>query len=249
MWAASRAGCIGPATWCGSTKTGEIEFLGRIDRQVKIRGFRIELSEIESVMHEHPQIQQAVVEVVERQGMKEIAAFVVPCAHVNGSFDRGSVLEALRKRLPSYMVPGYLDLIDEIPTLPSGKADRSRLPEPSTPLVSTAQNAVLPRTELERDIAGVWQKLFKLSVISCVDDFFLDLGGHSLLAAEMVSLLRSEHGLEVAIRDVYQHPTVHKLATHIAAALRDAQHDGNNRDTASSSTSRRVGKRSKACRG
>jgi non-ribosomal peptide synthetase-like protein len=202
---------------------GEIEFLGRIDRQVKVRGFRIELSEIESVMHEHPQIQQAVVEVVDRQGMKEIAAFVVPYAHVNGSFDRVSVLEALRKRLPSYMVPGYLDLIDEVPTLPSGKADRARLPEPCTPLVSNSQNIVPPSSELERAIAGVWQTLFKLPSVSCADDFFLDLGGHSLLAAEMVSQLRSEHGLEVAIRDVYQHPTVQKLATHISAARRDGE--------------------------
>lgn len=202
---------------------GEIEFLGRIDRQVKVRGFRIELSEIESVMHEHPQIQQAVVEVIDRQGMKEIAAYVVPCAHVNGSFDRGSVLESLRKRLPSYMIPGYLDLIAEIPTLPSGKADRSRLPEPCHPLVSTSQNIVLPKTELERDITSVWERLFKLPAVSCTDDFFSDLGGHSLLAAEMVSQLRAEYGLEVAIRDVYQHPTVQKLATHIASGLRDEE--------------------------
>ena len=203
------------------TESGEIDFLGRIDRQVKIRGFRIELPEIESVLHEHPQIQQAVVDVFDRNGLKEIAAFVVPQARVNGSFDRNDVLQLLRSRLPSYMVPGYLDLIDSIPTLPSGKADRSRLPAPGTPFVSANKTAAPPKTDLERKIVAVWQELFKLPTVSCDDDFFLDLGGHSLLAAEMVSLLRSEHGLEVAIRDVYQHPTVHKLALHVASAMVD----------------------------
>jgi len=208
------------------TETGEIDFLGRIDRQVKIRGFRIELPEIESVLHEHPQIQQAVVEVFDRDGMKEIAAYVVPQAHVNGSFDRNDVLQLLRNRLPSYMVPGYLDLIDSIPILPSGKADRSRLPAPATPFVTTNKSTVEPRTELEGKIASVWQTTFRVAAVSCDDDFFVDLGGHSLLAAEMVSRLRSEHGFEIAIRDVYQHPTVHKLAHHVASALVDRPEDG-----------------------
>jgi non-ribosomal peptide synthetase-like protein len=203
------------------TADGEIDFLGRIDRQVKIRGFRIELPGIESVLHEDPQIQQAVVEVVERQGLKEIAAYVVPRPHVNGSFDRGTVLRLLRDRLPAYMVPGYLDLIDSIPVLPSGKIDRSSLPPPRTPLVSTSQTVIAPQTDLERKIVTVWQTLFQLVTISCESDFFLDLGGHSLLAAEMVSLLRGECGLEVAIRDVYEHPTVQKLANHVAAAMAD----------------------------
>ena len=208
------------------TEDGEIDFLGRIDRQVKIRGYRIELPEIESVLHEHPQVRQAVVEVFDRDGLKEIAAYVVPHAHVNGSFDRDDVLQSLRKRLPSYMVPGYLDLIDSIPTLPSGKADRARLPAPCTPFVSASKTAVAPTTELERQIVTVWQKQFKLAPISCEDDFFLDLGGHSLLAAEMVSLLRSEYGLEVALRDVYQHPSVQKLAAHVKATMLEQEYLG-----------------------
>jgi non-ribosomal peptide synthetase-like protein len=198
-------------------ENGELEFLGRLDRQVKIRGYRIELAEIEAVLHEHPQIQQAVVDVVERQDVKELVAYVVPRPRMTRSFDRDNVLQLLRKRLPSYMVPVYLEVIDSIPTLSSGKVDRGRLPAPSAPLISSRNATVGPRSALERKIITVWRGQFKLTPISCEDDFFLDLGGHSLLAAEMVSVLRSDYGLTVAIRDVYEYPTVSKLAAHIAS--------------------------------
>lgn len=197
-----------------TTEEGDLQFLRRIDRQVKIRGFRIELSEIESVLREHGQIRQAVVNVCERDGLKEIAAYVVsPCT--NGSFDRDDVLQWLRNRLPPYMVPAYLDVIDVLPTLASGKADRSRLPKPNLPLVSSKRSVVAPKNKTEQQICTVWEKLLKISPISCEDNFFLDLGGYSLLAAEMVSSLRSQHGLEVAIRDVYEHPTIQQLAKHV----------------------------------
>ena len=183
---------------------------------MKIRGFRIELSEIESVLRELPQVRQAVVNVFERGGLKELAAYVVASVP-HEEFDRDNVLQCLRDRLPPYMVPGYMDLIEVMPTLASGKADRSRLPEPRVPLVSSSRIVVKPETELECKILEVWQKLFKVTAISCDDDFFLDLGGYSLLAAQLVTLMRSEHNLEVSIRDVYGHSSVRRLAAHVAA--------------------------------
>jgi non-ribosomal peptide synthetase-like protein len=195
------------------TADGELLFVRRIDHQVKIRGFRIELSEIESVLREHPQVCQAVVKVFERDGLKELAAYVVAL----GAFDRDDVLQWLRNRLPPYMVPAYLDVLEQMPTLASGKADRARLPEPRAPLVSSALAVVAPANDVERKIADTWKKVFQVASVSCAADFFLDLGGYSLLAAQMVSLLRSEHGLEVAIRDVYRHSTVQQLAAHLAA--------------------------------
>jgi non-ribosomal peptide synthetase-like protein len=196
-----------------ATEDGELQFVRRIDQQVKIRGFRIELAEIESVLREHAQVGQAVVNVFERDGLKELAAYVVARGD---AFDRDDVLQWLRDRLPPYMVPGYLDVIEQVPTLASGKTDRSRLPEPRTPLVSSRRAVVAPSNDAEQKIADTWQKLFQVKSISCDADFFLDLGGYSLLAAQMVSRLRSEHGWEVAIRDVYRHATVQKLAAHLA---------------------------------
>jgi non-ribosomal peptide synthetase-like protein len=199
------------------TEDEELQFIRRIDRQVKIRGYRIELSEIESVLRELAQVHQAVVTVFDRKGLKELAAFVVPhCA--KDEFDRDTVLGILRDRLPAYMVPGYLDLIDEMPTLASGKADRTRLPEPATPLVLTTREVAPPETELETQILSVWENLFKISPISCDDDFFMDLGGYSLLAAQLVTSLRAQFDIDVAIRDLYQHSTIRQLAQHIDSA-------------------------------
>jgi amino acid adenylation domain-containing protein len=147
------------------TEDGDLDFMRRMDRQVKIRGYRIELSEIESVLRELSEVHQAVVNVFERDGLKELCAYVVlPSA--NGSFDRDKALQCLRDRVPPYMVPAYLDVIESIPTLASGKADRSRLPEPCMPLVSSNRTVVSPGNEMERKIAASWEKLFKVSPLS-----------------------------------------------------------------------------------
>lgn len=196
---------------------GEIKFFGRLDGQVKIRGYRVELAEIEAVLLECPRIRSATVSLFERDRLRELAAYII-MDDVGATLDRNAVLELLRSRLPDYMVPGYLDILSEFPTLASGKVDRKRLPAPGSPLVRTARNVVPPATALETTIAEVWRKLFGVAEISVEDDFFLDLGGYSLLAAQMVMMLRSEAGLTVAVRDAYRFPTVQKLAAHLAAA-------------------------------
>ncbi len=195
---------------------GDLLFLGRMDSQVKIRGYRIELAEIEAVLREHPQIRAAAVGVFEREGLKELAAYVV-ASQEDDSLDRNSVLDLLRSRLPAYMVPGFLDQLEELPTLASGKVDRGRLPDPIAPLVRTDRRVVPPRSSTERMIASVWERLFNVAPISIEDDFFLDLGGYSLLAAQLVTQLRNSLHKEVAIRDIYSYPTIAKLAQHLDA--------------------------------
>lgn len=195
-------------------ESGELEFLGRMDSQVKIRGFRVELVEIESVLRGHRQVRAAAVEVHKHDGLQELAAYVVPEGPPD-ALDRDALLGHLRRYLPAYMVPAYLDTIDRFPTLASGKVDRKRLPSPSSPLVALARGdraIEAAGSELEAKIVRIWAQIFKVPAISVEDDFFLDLGGYSLLAARMVSLARREHGLELATRDVYQHPTVRGLA-------------------------------------
>jgi non-ribosomal peptide synthetase-like protein len=200
-----------------ATSEGDLLYLGRLDSQVKIRGYRIELGEIEAVLLENPEIRTAVATVVQRGELPEIAAFVV-LRDPSGNLDRGAARDLLRSRLPAPMIPSFLDVVEEIPTLSSGKADRNRLPEPEAPLARVGDQMVAPQNELERCLAATWARLFELPSVSVEDDFFLDLGGYSLLAAQMVSTLRREHGLDVAIRDVYQHATVRKLARHLSAA-------------------------------
>ena len=192
---------------------GEIEFLGRIDTQVKIRGFRVELAEIESVLMQCPGVQSAVVTVREdTPGLQQLVGYVI-AREPAGSLDEDSLRVALRARLPVYMVPALIETVAGFPTLPSGKVDRKQLPPPR-PRAAQEQRAVVePRTELERKLVALWEKLFAPTPVSVHDDFFLELGGHSLLAARMVSELRKDAQLHgVSMLDVYNHPTIGKLA-------------------------------------
>jgi len=194
---------------------GEVEYFGRIDDQVKIRGYRVELSEISSVFLEQENIVSAVVAMKERGGVPVLAAYVV-VGDLAKPIDRGALLAALRAKLPAYMVPAYLDVLDELPVLTTGKTDRKRLPPPVAPLVDEASTFTPPTNPLEQKIAGIWAQIFGVKTVGAQQDFFLDLGGHSLLAAQMVALLRSVD-LHIAVRDVYAYPSVRKLALHLAA--------------------------------
>lgn len=200
---------------------GELYFLGRLDDQVKIRGFRIELSEIEAVLMEHSQIKAATVAVIEMGEIKELAAYVV-CDGTPESLNRQELDELLRRRVPAYMVPQYLDVIDELPMMPSGKVDRKSLPEPQT-LLKGRGNIVAPANDLETRIAAAWGNALRLPNVSVTDDFFLDLGGHSLLASTCASLLREAiAGAQISVRDFYEHRTVRSIATVLQSRMRDA---------------------------
>jgi non-ribosomal peptide synthetase-like protein len=194
---------------------GEIEFFGRIDDQVKIRGFRVELSEITSVLLEQNNIASATVVAQSKDDLPVLAAYVV-AAEPSVKLARGELLAALRAKLPPYMVPAYLDQLDELPMLTTGKVDRKRLPAPAQKLVDEAGTLTPPATELEASIAGVWAKIFNMETVGTDQNFFLDLGGHSLLAAQTVAKLRSVD-VHIAVRDIYAHPDVQKLAAYVAA--------------------------------
>jgi non-ribosomal peptide synthetase-like protein len=196
-------------------ENGALQFLGRADAQIKIRGFRVELSEIEAVLMEHPAIQAAAVNLVEFGNLKELAAYVVLEADV-AELDRESIAELLRRRMPEYMVPRYLEVMDKLPVMTSGKVDRKLLPPASALLVGANRSVVAPATELERTVAEVWEKVFQVSPISVEDDFFLNLRGHSLTAAHVVSEMRSRlNTLQVSVRDLYAHRTIRALASHL----------------------------------
>jgi non-ribosomal peptide synthetase-like protein len=203
------------------TADGEIEYLGRADGQVKIRGFRVELSEIEAVLLECPGVQAAAVAVhTDAGGIQQLVGYIVKrAAQMDGQEpDEDAIRSTLRSRLPPYMVPSVLETLDTLPMMPSGKVDRRALPAPRPRAARAGKldpNRPGPRTDLEKQLAAVWEELFKQPV-SIKDDFFLDLGGHSLLATRMVSALRKQAHLgDVAVLDLYRHPTIETLAAHI----------------------------------
>ena len=191
---------------------GEIEFHGRSDLQVKLRGYRIELEEIESILLEAPGVAQAVVGTYAlAPGVEELVAYYTP----NGNtVDPGQVYEHLRDRLPTYMVPAYLEQIDQIPMMPGGKADRKALPAPSGQrrLASEGEH-VAPESELEAALAERLARVLGAERVSVESHFFDELGLDSLLVAWFSAGLRENPELPaVSMKDIYQHPTVRRLA-------------------------------------
>ncbi|MCF3104736.1 amino acid adenylation domain-containing protein [Streptomyces roseoverticillatus] len=192
---------------------GEIEHHGRIDTQVKIRGYRVEPAEIESVLLRVPGIAQAVVTRHEpAPGAVELCAFYT--VREGAVVDPDDVVVRLRERLPAYMVPAYLEPVASIPVLPSGKADRSRLPAPSGPRRLAAQHAyTAPETGTERALAGLLAGVLQVERVSVDSHFFDELGANSLLMAHFNAAVRERPDLPgVSMKDVYLHPTVRDLA-------------------------------------
>jgi len=201
----------------------EIEFHGRIDTQVKIRGYRIELSEIEAVLTELPQIGQAVVHTYEPEpGSVELVAYYT-LKQNDAELPPAEISATLRKRLPAYMVPAYLELLPFIPMTTINKADRKNLPPPKGARFTAGRNElVAPRTKTEQALAETLGEVMKVERVSVQDHFFHDLGAHSLLMARFCTEVRKRlPGTAVSMRDVYLQPTIEGLARHLDGPRQD----------------------------
>ena len=187
---------------------GNIEFLGRIDYQVKVRGFRIELGEIESLLKTFPGISQTVVVARADSGEENrlVAYLVTDLAAAPSETDLRSFLKT---KLPEYMVPAAFVLLEKLPLNLNGKIDRKALPKPD--YHADVSQFVAPRTETEKNIATIWSQVLGVKTVGVHDNFF-EMGGHSLLAAQIVSRLKKS-GQAVALRDLFQTPTVAELSS------------------------------------
>jgi aryl carrier-like protein len=189
---------------------GNIEFLGRIDHQVKLRGFRIELGEIEAALSRHPAIREVVVLAREDSpGDKRLVAYLVTADAPPDLIDQLRVL--LRAGLPDYMVPAAFVTLDALPLTPNAKVDRKALPLPALGEVTPRAGAVAPRTATEEMVMGVFSDVLEHPDSGVFENFF-DLGGHSLKAARLVHRLRAVSGVDLPLRNLFEHPTVAGLA-------------------------------------
>jgi amino acid adenylation domain-containing protein len=189
---------------------GNIEFLGRINDQVKLRGHRIELGEIEMVLGQHRAIQNSVAVVREgTSGDKRLVAYVV--ARPEGMFDAADVRKYLKQKLPKYMIPSAVVLLDELPLTANGKVDRNVLPAPDRDRPELEYVYQAGRTPIEDTLAGIWAEVLKVDKIGIYDNFF-DLGGHSLLATQIVSRIRNVFSIELPLRHLFESPTVAEIA-------------------------------------
>ncbi|MBW3496266.1 non-ribosomal peptide synthetase [Bacillus sp. FDAARGOS_1420] len=182
---------------------GNLDYRGRIDHQVKIRGFRIEIGEIESTLHAHASIKEAVVIVREDQpGDKRLVAYVV------GDGNVGAWREYLKAKLPSYMVPSRFVTMEAIPLTANGKVDREVLPMPEEE--QTNSEAVAPRNSNEKILATIWKQVLGVKKVGIYDNFF-EIGGDSILSIQIISQA-SQVGLKLTPKQMFECPTIAELA-------------------------------------
>ncbi|MEU9012545.1 amino acid adenylation domain-containing protein [Streptomyces sp. NPDC048479] len=189
---------------------GLIDFLGRTDDQVKIRGYRIELGEISSVLSAHPEVAHAAVVVAETAGTKRLVGYVVL---EEGEAQDGALLQRLREHLkaglPDYMLPAALVAVETLPLTVNGKLDVKALPAPDFAGPSTSRP---PRSPQEETLCALFAEVLGLAEGSVgIDSNFFELGGHSLLATRLISRARTALKAELAIRDLFEAPTVAEL--------------------------------------
>lgn len=187
---------------------GNLVCMGRIDHQVKLRGFRIEPGEIEVVLAQHFAVRENVVVIHEAEGSKRLVAYV--------SLDPGLDLKAdmpkelrhfLQARLPDYMVPAHIQVLDALPLTPNGKVDRRSLPEPDRDFSRASREMIEPRTALELQLLQIWEEVLQVRNISVYDNFF-ELGGNSLLAASLVSRIERKLGKRIPLTLLFQGGTI-----------------------------------------
>ncbi|MDN3988603.1 non-ribosomal peptide synthetase [Zwartia vadi] len=193
-------------------KDGAIEYLGRADDQVKIRGFRIELGEIEAaLLMTSPEISQAAVIATSNGSETRLAAYLV--GHQQQTIPSANVLRTrLNGRLPDYMVPTYLIVLDALPLNANGKLDRRALPAPD--LTTELNDYVEPSTPTESLLCRLFSEVTGLDTVS-VDASFFAIGGQSLSAMRLVARLRKELGVTLPLRVLFEHTTPQALAPHI----------------------------------
>ncbi|MFE6855858.1 condensation domain-containing protein, partial [Streptomyces sp. NPDC057674] len=198
---------------------GRIDFLGRADDQVKVRGFRIELGEIESVLTDRPEVARAVVVVREDvPGSQLLVGYVT--ASEGAAADSDALRQASAERLPAYMVPSAVVVLDAFPLTANGKIDRRSLPAPDL-AGQAAAGGRAPRDAREEIVTGVFADVLELESVGPDDDFF-DLGGHSLLAGRVAARVRGALGTECGVRDVFEARTPAALAERLGARAESA---------------------------
>ncbi len=206
-----------------------VVLLGRLDNQVKIRGRRVELGEIEGVLETHPDVGRAVVELLKDGDVERLVAFVA-C-----SGDAGDLKEFAAQRLPAFMVPREVVVLDQLPRNHNGKVDRGRLRDLAAERTVSRAGLAPPRDDLEAALCELWAGRLKVDRVGIGDDFF-ELGGDSIMGILIAQAAR-RRGISMLPRHMMEHRTVEKLAEAIRAAATEAAASGRE------ATSRRPGDR------
>ena len=194
----------GDLVWWGAD--GQLRYVGRADEQVKIRGYRIECGEVRAALAGLDGVKQAVVIAREdRPGDQRLVGYVT------GTADPAGVRAALAERLPPYMVPAAVVVLDMLPLTVSGKLDTRALPAPEYQEVDRYR---APAGAVEEILADIYAQVLGLERVG-VDDSFFELGGDSLSAMRVVAAINAGLDAHLAVRALFDAPTVAQLAPRI----------------------------------
>jgi amino acid adenylation domain-containing protein len=188
---------------------GQLEYVGRADQQVKVRGYRIELEEIAAVLSGCEHVQENVVVVKDIGDDKRLVAYA--SARTGSEITEEQLREYLQKRLPRYMVPSHVMVLETLPKTPNGKVDRKALPDPERTIKTEIQK---PRNEVEERIAAIWQEILGLPQVGVEEDFFV-LGGHSLLATQIMARVEERFKVAIPLSKLFESPTIAAMAKSI----------------------------------
>jgi amino acid adenylation domain-containing protein len=197
---------------------GKLAYLGRVDDQIKIMGYRIEPNEIVALLNQHEAVRTSMV-AARGNGCseKQLVAYVVLNPEMETT--AGDLRSFLQVELPDYMVPSIFVQLESLPLTRNGKIDTNALPAPDAQNTMWAEAFTLPRTPVEERLASMLSSLLGLEAVSVNDNFFL-LGGHSLLGTQLIGQIRTAFGVDLALRSLFDAPTIAGLGTEIEQLLR-----------------------------
>jgi acyl-coenzyme A synthetase/AMP-(fatty) acid ligase/acyl carrier protein len=185
---------------------GAIEFCGRVDHQVKVHGYRVELGEIEAALRAQDGVRDAVVLAREEaSGDRQLVAYVV------GDTEPQVLRNELKARLPQYMVPPAFVCVEQLPLTANGKVDRQGLAALPLESPQPARAALAARSATEKTLLAIWSELLGVEAMGVDEDVF-DLGAHSLMAMKALMQIRERFDVNLALRNLFEHPTVAALA-------------------------------------
>jgi amino acid adenylation domain-containing protein len=195
---------------------GNLIFLGRGDQQLKIRGYRVEPAEIEAALAEHEAVRECIAMI--REDVAGEARLVAYYACSQESPASVSELRSfLAERLPAHMLPSAFVLLESLPLTQHGKVDRNKLPAPDQAR-PTSQEYAAPRTEVELQLAAIWEEVLGVERVGINDNFF-ELGGHSLLATRLMARIREGFGVTLSLRRLFEEPTIAALGVALEESL------------------------------
>jgi L-serine---[L-seryl-carrier protein] ligase len=192
------------ARWRGD---GVLEFLGRRDRQLKIRGFRIEPGEVETVLSACAGVEAVHVDTIENpKGGKRLAAFVT--AKKGAQLDKEQIKDALSEKLPNYLIPSAIFILEAMPLTRNGKIDRNALPKTDDRVLT---GYVAPRTDTEQKLVDIFATMLGIEKVGVEDNFF-ELGADSLTAVQLLIEIESQFSTQLSLLSLFDAPTIANLA-------------------------------------